>query len=459
MRHSTAHASLARNPPIVAPSFTNAREKLRSMLDEITFFKVQTISQTTIHGTAAGTETTQLRETFSGTAIEVLPSYRQELKARRVLLLKQDREIGIGNFLGVVKLADAPRGVHDATSIPSAGDVLVGLPVANTRKDFRDGASLLLKNWRGGAKPLQELARVVRYGTKMSATELRDVLKQPGSAAAARFLAACADDPARMFPKTMQERCIRENAQAMVRGADDVWMIARVVLYGNVKSLAHLHLVQVGHDAVLSDKQRTDAQDIRLSLPARVFVEVLAERLDAPDIERVFMETLNALAPESLGAPQITSKPKEAKTPASAFAPACAPTSPVYLPPSPASPSSPAYAPSSPSYAPTSPVFVPTSPAYAPSSPAYAPSSPSYAPYSPPFAPADAPFVAFAPIDPLSLEHETREATEPDTETTPAPVALLAKRPRAIISNNKNEGEGERETKTKTKPTHKNEKQ
>ena len=446
MRHSTAHASLTsltRNPQVVAPSFTNAREKLRSMLDEITFFKVQTISQTTIHGTAAGTETTQLRETFSGTAIEVLPSYRQELKARRVLLLKQDREIGIGNFLGVVKLADAPRGVHDATSVPSAGDVLVGLPVANTRKDFRDGASLLLKNWRGGAKPLQELARVVRYGTKMSATELRDVLKQPGSAAAERFLAACADDPTRMFPKTMQERCIRENAQAMVRGADDVWMIARVVLYGNVKSLAHLHLLQVGHDAVLSDKQRTDAQDIRLSLPARVFVEVLAERLDAPDIERVFMETLNALAPESLGAPQITAKPKEDETPASAFAPA--------------SPSSPAYAPSSPSYAPTSPVYAPSSPAYAPSSPAYAPSSPLYAPYSPPFAPADAPFVAFAPIDPLSLEHETREATETDTETTPAPVALLAKRPRAIISNNKNEGEGERET--KTKPTHKNEKQ
>jgi hypothetical protein len=45
-----------------------------------------------------------------------------------------DHELGIGSYLGVAKLADAPRGPHDPTSVPSAGDVLVGTPETRQRQ-------------------------------------------------------------------------------------------------------------------------------------------------------------------------------------------------------------------------------------------------------------------------------------------------------------------------------------
>lgn len=426
LRRGTAHAALNRPAPVVAQSFDRAREKLRALLDEIAFFKVQSVSQTTLTGASVGVHasdvTTTTRESFSGTAVEVLPSFKKELHARRVLFLKKNRQLGVGSFLGVVRLADAPRGPHDPGSIPGVGDILVGTPEVNSRKEFREGASLLLTNWRGNAKPLQELARVVRYGTKMTATELRDVLKQPAAASAERFLTSCAQDSARMYPQSAPERRTRDDAKTMARSADDLWMVARVVLYGNVKSLAHLHALQIGREDVLTERQRADAQGIKLSLSASVFVQVLAERLEAPEIATAFTSAVEALSLSTLSAPAPSSYPSASPSSAasaSASAPTPAPASFLtafldqegserkHLPPEETFATSPLYAPTSPAYAPTSPAYAPTSPAYAPTSPAYAPTSPAYAPTSPTYAPtcfASALPPPLPPMPPLSLD-------------------------------------------------------
>jgi hypothetical protein len=457
LRRGTAPTALNQPRAHIAPSFDRARERLRAALDELAFFKVLSVSQTSAPGSAPGSGlgsapgsapgfapgsgpgsvsglgsggAAVVRMSFTGTAVEALPSFRQDTRtARRVLVLKRDRGVGVGNFLGgAVRLADAPRGPHDATSIPSAGDILVGTPEATLRRDgprdgprngprdgprdgSRESTALLLKTWHGGAKPLQELARVVRYGTQLTAAQLRDVLRQPGAAAAERFLAACADDPVRATGTAgLYERRTREDALSMTRAADDIWMVARVVLYGNVRALAYLHVCQIGRGECLSPKQRLEAEGLRLSLPARAFINVLTERLDSPDIATAFSDAVHLLVPDGLkpaaSPPSLPSQPSLAfhtskdQLVAAFLSSNCAsaPVSPSYTPASPSyTPASPVYAPSSPVYAPSSPVYAPSSPVYAPSSPPFAPSSPPCAPSSPPCAPSSPPFAPSSP--------------------------------------------------------------
>jgi hypothetical protein len=147
--------------------------------------------------------------------------------------------------------------------------------------------------------------------------------------------------------------------------ADDFWMLARMILWGNLRPLIVLHSLQTGTKCKEDPSAAEIAAcgELKLSCSSYEFISGLAFKLEDSDLLTDFASSFVMPAFQSYGyGIQRPPTPPYASSNAPAYAP-----------------SSPAYVPSSPSYAPSSPAYAPSSPAYAPSSPVYRPSSPSIA--------------------------------------------------------------------------------
>lgn len=402
-RRATTRTTVAGAPAKSAPSFDAAREQLHAQLRGFRFFCVESVAVEGALGTPAAT--------FSGIAREVQPSFHaSDKKGTEVLFLKGDRGRGLAALLGTaVTLADAPLGTIHPSSVPQPKDILIGTVTENAHPKSRH--RLKLTEWRAGARPLMELARVVQHGTKHTCAELSKALAQAGADAAAMYVDA-------MPPGTRPSAKDRAFAAmcSIAQCRDDLAMVARLVIYGDAKSLAQLAALQAGAGDALPPATRARLEAVRMSLKPRVFVETLATVLQDPTLLKTYLEHATPLLP-AVSEPAAATEPF-GSAPAFGSATAFGPTTAVgpynstwSLPPwkgtavvataaSPVRssydaaathmPTSPAYAPTSPAYAPTSPAYAPTSPAYAPTSPACAPPS-AHMPTSPPYVSATSP--------------------------------------------------------------------
>jgi len=370
-------------PPKVQRGFEVTRRKLVETLSAFTFMRVTVVTFPPC--------TMRTGTHFQGEAIEVFPGKHSRSAPRSAFFSRFARGQGF-NVLGALQIVDAPMGMSHSTAIPQIGDILIGSLV-----DAKKGGKIPheLRGWSNNAKPLLELARIVQFGSRMSEKELANLLRQPGSAAAAFFL--------RLNPSLPPSAPERIAAEKSLQSVDDVWALARVVCFGKLEDDASL-------------KTSTNFVDLVDTLAMKFGDEALMDAWATVRPEQYNPAVV--VAPHPVYA-QVWSPPAEAGHASAAghawAPPAWAPSAPAaWAPPAPAPAWTPPpwaaqaqpaaagggggvvyqwsapVAPSSPKFQPTSPVYQPTSPAaYNPTSPSYAPTSPRKAPASPTSPPED----------------------------------------------------------------------
>ena len=241
--------------------------------------------------------------------------------------------------IGPIHLAQCPMGPDHPSSVPSVGEVLVGSLVPNTRKSH---LQFVLRGWSSDAKPLKELLRILKFGTKATEFEMKSSLIQPCSLLM-------------MSPDTLK------------KSRDDVYLTARIILWSSLRPLQILASIEEPQKFTLVKPATEDeialSKQIRISLKASEFIDCLVLKLADQDLADEFVKGLTVKVEEynpALYAPAAPAQPLYNYVPYGGHAPVYA--APEY------SPQSPAYAPASPDYAPTSPTgSPPPSPKYYPS--------------------------------------------------------------------------------------------
>lgn len=407
-----------------APTFQEARRALVAMLENLSFVKVVSVQNGFKPGTA-GTQpwAEQPRGIYTGEAVEI--NFRDAREKPKLVFFDKFGRSRTLLKVGPVTLAQAPLGPEHPSAVPTVGEVLVGSLVPNTRKSHLEH---VLRGWSSDAKPLWELLRILKFGTKASEFECRSILVQPAS-------------------------MLMQSPPVIKRARDDIYTLARAVLWGNVRPLQLLACHQeptkfkmaAGHEATAIEAEQV--KTLALSTSASEFMDALTLKLMDPTLAEALQTNMDITVPDVAAAADIYSASSMGHTMSMAFgaggghsghgghggvyssgtyantaasygpyggagsAPAhTAAYTAAYTPAYSAggsgggssavaggSSTPPAYAPSSPAYAPTSPAYAPNSPAYAPTSPAYAPTSPPAAGGSGPTARAGAPGAPGAP--------------------------------------------------------------
>jgi hypothetical protein len=334
-----------------APSFKDARQALVSTLENLSFVKVVSIQEGLVN------------KSYTGEAVEL--QFRETRDRPKLVFFDKFGRCRSLLKIGPIQIAQAPMGLDHASSVPTVGEILVGSLVPNTRtKSHMDH---VLRGWSSDAKPLKELLRILKFGTKASEFECRTLLIQPSC-----LLMQC---PA-----------------AMKKSRDDIYMTARIILWASLRPLQILCTLEdplkYSLKAPCNDEELAQAKGLKISCKAVEFIDLLVIKLCDSNLSEAFLDGLEVMPipepvpynPYSTMLPMYTTaiynpKAVRSSTPPvdlsySAESPVYRPTSPVYRP------TSPAYMPTSPAYVPTSPVYVPTSPVYVPESPVYKPTSP-----------------------------------------------------------------------------------
>jgi len=169
------------------------------------------------------------------------------------------------------------------------------------------------------------------------------------------------------------------------KAPDDLYLLARVVLWRDTKLLAAKHCAETGA------KLKCEAQpSVDISKPALSWAMDVSRALGEPAISHEMVEHIEAEQAPTPPPPPVHHGGIGAYGSYGSYDPygSYAGVQPPLPPPPPLpstdyNPMSPRYAPTSPVYAPTSPVYAPTSPVYAPTSPARIAKPPAYVPYSP----------------------------------------------------------------------------
>ena len=247
--------------------------------------------------------------------------------------------------LGPVLLASS-------TSLPKPGDVVFGEVIRGAEQKFGKQSFKTerqsYKWWLCPGAPLYYLATMVLKGTSETEESLRKLLKLQGD-------------------------------------YDDLWMLARVVLFNNVQCFADM----------LNPELQSERR-VKLREQPAVFIQQLSLWLDdfsvLTEFQKLVPETTSLPPPLSAVDPfptkqfigrkrrQLEAKSEEYDPDDSNYFSHRQPAG-YTSGPGPSFSKSPKYAPP---YAPASPPYAPVSPPYAPASPPYAPESPTYAPFTPP---------------------------------------------------------------------------
>ena len=358
-RRGAAHACYAPTRPRAAPCFDVARAALHAELSALVFARVVGLTESPAsHGRPPH---------FYGEVVEVACSSVTTLRyPRRMFFDKQSRARGLR--VGGALLADAPLGLDHFSSTPQMGDLLVGTAQASSRASAR--CSLVLTQWSNNAKPLMELARLVAHGTRCSESEAAGLLCQPASALAEQFL--------RSPSSTALSLLARRAVEAAAAARDDIALLARIVLWGNVRLLAVVAAACTGAGAggaelLVPPTPIEAAATVRTSLPPQQLVETVGAKLGDPSILGAYWAEF-AAPPPPVHMPPPVHRLLAAAVGGYSYAP------PSYVPTSP-----PLYAPTSPPLStPRSPTYTAHSPLYPPTSHATLTSPPRSPPCSPP---------------------------------------------------------------------------
>lgn len=353
-----------------APSFVDARRALVATLENLSFVKVVSVQMGP-------------RGAYTGEAVETHFRDARE-KPKLVFFDKFGRSRSLLK-VGPMSVAQAPLGAEHPSAVPTVGEVLVGSLVPNARKSHLEH---VLRGWSSDAKPLWELLRILKYGTKASEFECRSLLVQPAA-------------------------MLLQSPPHIKATRDDIYMVARAILWGSVRPLQLLACSQEpdkfrmaeGHEATAIEADQF--RSLTISSTASQFMDALMLKFNDAALAEALQQ--NMIVTAAPARPDIYADGGAASL-AGAFAPtsdaAWAPrpstppysgynsaaggaagtyvagyAAPAYAPASPAAPPQAAYAPASPpAYAPASPT---AEPAYAPASPApvAGPKTPTYALY------------------------------------------------------------------------------
>lgn len=477
-RRGATHASKrAREAATPTKSYPEARKRLSELLKGFAFVEVHDINVVAPSATKP--------EFFHGSAVTVSNSKFSKERQERVFFDKGGRLRYNNTFdIGPCKLMDAAWGRDHRAAIPQLGDILIGVLEDNPRQPNKPNAhrmNKVLKGWSRHGKIILELSRINEFGTAHGEYELRDLLKQRECEMAEQFNGS----------QSVGQLYELGRANKRQSGADDFWMLARIILCGNIRPLVVLHHLQThvsgGQHNVRcleepTDHEKSSSQELKLSCSAYDFISQLCFRLEDSSILKDFHDcfldnevakTADALLRGAIEANHEYSYPSSpprdvgSRTPPYmpmpesvyvSSSPAYVPRSPTYAPSSPSyAPRSPTYAPHSPTYAPRSPpnvsrspAYVPQSPAYipesqsnsqsigfTPKSPAYAPGSPAYAPRSPEYAPRSPSYAPSAPKSPIKVAQATQSPTsshffvseKKSIQRSPIPIETLPESP------------------------------
>lgn len=301
-----------------ATTFADCREALVGTIEGLSFVRV-VCTQTTPAG-------------YTGEAIEIL--FRESREKPKLIFFDKFGRNRAQLSLGPIQIVQAPMGLDHPSALPTVGEILVGSLVPNTRKSHLE---FVLRGWSSDAKPLQELLRLLKFGTRYHELEVRSTLIQ----------SAC---------------LLMQCPESLRKSRDDIYMTARVILWGNLRPLQVLASIQ--NDEYTLKKPSTAeeiemAKNIRLSLSAIEFIDALLVKWPDVLLSEKFLDGLEH-------------RPKPAwQVPAQAVEPAWKSYTPFQTdfvptlkqafqteapkPEAPKSPKSPAYVPQSPTYMPSSP--------------------------------------------------------------------------------------------------------
>lgn len=297
-----------------ATTFADCREALAATIEGLSFVRV-VCTQITPAG-------------YTGEAVEIL--FKESRDKPKLIFFDKFGRNRNQLSLGPIQIVQAPLGLDHASSLPTVGEILVGSLVPNTRKSHLE---FVLRGWSSDAKPLQELLRLLKFGTRFHELEVRSSLVQ----------SAC---------------LLMQCPEAMRKSRDDIYMTARIILWGNLRPLQVLAALQ-NEEYILKKPANSEeiemAKSIKLSFSAIEFIDALLVKWPDVMLSEKFLDGLEH-------------RPKPAwQVPAQAIEPAWKTFTPFqtnYVPTL-----KEAFSPAAVSHAPQSPAYVPQSPTYMPSSP------------------------------------------------------------------------------------------
>ena len=234
-----------------AYSFADCRAGLASTIEGLAFVRV-----VCTQNTAAG---------YTGEAIEIV--FRESREKPKLIFFDKFGRNRNQLAIGPIHLVQAPMGLDHASAMPTVGEILVGSLVPNTRKSHLE---FVLRGWSSDAKPLQELLRLLKFGTRYHELEVRASLVQ-----SACLLLQCPD--------------------SLRKSRDDIYMTARVILWGNLRPLQILASLQ-NEDYQLkkpaSNEEIEMAKAIKISVSSIEFIDALMVKWPDVMLSEKFLEGL-----------------------------------------------------------------------------------------------------------------------------------------------------------------------
>ena len=246
--------------PEVAKSYDGCRRALHEVLKGFCFARITSVSQPPPRPGAEGTIF------FHCEALEVFPTLEAGKRAAsepRIFYFDKFMRSKTNTVsLGAASVVDTPLGGHHISCVPNLGDIVMGTPMANTKPKAR--VPMVLINWINNASPVMHLARMVKFGTRCTEAEIREKLQQPASLFAERVLSSTA--------ASTIDGVSKRAAELAKAARDDLWALARLILYGNIPLFVTLH-EQEEHGADPSGRL------LAISMRAKAFVELTSFRL------------------------------------------------------------------------------------------------------------------------------------------------------------------------------------
>ena len=326
--------------------FKKARKELHKQLSQWTFSLI-TRGITVPASCVVNDEVTHYYTTADELAVS--PNKRTST----IWLKKKARWVG-SRWFGPIGLSE------ESSDIPKAGEIVMGeiMVVPGSQKEFgRQKCSMerqTYKWWMRSGAPMYYLALMVLKGTSETEKSLRSTLKLPGD-------------------------------------FDDLWVLARIVLFNNIQCV--VDLLQPGN----GDKVKLHTNPVKFIHDLSVFLQDMSLLTEFQ--KRAPATVIPPPGPPGPPGPQEPPQQREKVFVGRKRRATVAVEEEEYNPEHPGydfSHRKPAGETSSPptlrhrpvpSYAPGTPPYVPASPPYAPETPPYAPETPPYVPASPPYYP------------------------------------------------------------------------
>ena len=247
--HITGHHSHVSSVS-ASSTFVNARQSLVQTLENLSFVKV-----VAIQNTAAG---------YTGEAVEV--HFRDAKERPKLVFFDKFGRSRASLTVGPIKISQAPLGIDHPSAVPTVGEILVGSLVPNGRKSHLDH---VLRGWSSDATPLKELLRLLKFGTKHSEFEVRQILLQPAA-------------------------LLTRSPASIKKSRDDIYMTARIILWSSLRPLQILCSIEEKwplKKPATSDELEM-AANIKISSKALDFIEALIVKFNDSKLSEEFFKDI-----------------------------------------------------------------------------------------------------------------------------------------------------------------------